>query len=84
MCYTGAYFVLSIAGLSDAQRSEVRSILTTALPKRWQSQIRFPAAKTSELLKALGEPTCGPFNFNLSSFLRAFCRLHGFYSSRLE
>jgi hypothetical protein len=34
MYYTGAYLVLSIAGLSDAQRSELRGILATALPKK--------------------------------------------------
>jgi hypothetical protein len=34
MYFTGAYFVLSIAGLSDAQRSELRGILATALPKK--------------------------------------------------
>jgi hypothetical protein len=34
MYFTGAYFVLSIAGLSDAQRSELRGILAAALPKK--------------------------------------------------
>ncbi len=34
MYFTGAYFVLSIAGLSDAQRGELRGILATALPKK--------------------------------------------------
>ena len=34
MYFTGAYFVLSIAGLSDSQRNELRGILAAALPKK--------------------------------------------------
>ena len=34
MHHTGAYFILSLAGLSGAQRSELRGILAAALPKK--------------------------------------------------
>jgi hypothetical protein len=34
MYFTRAYFVLSIAGLSDAQRGEIRGILSATLPKK--------------------------------------------------
>jgi hypothetical protein len=44
----------------------------------------FVAASTSEFLKAVGESTRGPFNFNLSSFLRAGWQGGGLYNSRLE
>lgn len=32
--HTGLYFILNLAGLSDAQRGELRGILATALPKK--------------------------------------------------
>jgi hypothetical protein len=32
--HSGAYFLLSLANLSDAQRSELRGILTSTLPKK--------------------------------------------------
>jgi hypothetical protein len=34
MYFTGAYFILCIAGLSDSQRNELRGILATAIPKK--------------------------------------------------
>ena len=34
MYFTGAYFVLCIASLSDSQRNELRGILATAIPKQ--------------------------------------------------
>ena len=32
--YTGAYFILSVGGLSEGMRSELRGILTAAVPKK--------------------------------------------------
>ncbi len=32
--HSGAYFILSLAGLTEPQRSELRGILTSALPKK--------------------------------------------------
>jgi hypothetical protein len=36
--HSGAYFLLSLASLSDAQRNELRGILATALPKKLDFQ----------------------------------------------